>query len=78
MRQYHAHLQVQAEESGTGFDSTRDTIDLDDTGPAPLTISTMSIPERASVVAALISWLPNMLLNNLIAVSSFESSVISC
>jgi hypothetical protein len=29
----------------TGFDSTRDTILLGDTGPAPLDISTMNVPE---------------------------------
>ena len=64
-----------AGEPDTGFDNTRDTILLVDTGPAPLAISTMSVPERTSAVAALISSLPNRSLNIFTAVSSFESSV---
>src|SRR5215208_2833483 len=61
---------------GTGFDSTRDTIFLGDTGPAPLATSAMTVAERASTAAALVSSLPSSLLNIFMAVSSFEPSVI--
>ena len=67
----HAYKAGEPEE--TGFDSTRDTILLGDTGPGPLDISTMSVPERISAVAALISSLANNSLNIFTAISSFES-----
>lgn len=61
---------------GTGFDSTRDTTFLGDTGPAPLATSAMTVAERASTAAALVSSLVSSLLNIFMAASSFESPVI--
>src|SRR5215211_8195855 len=50
-RWYHACLHKAGEPEETGFDSTRDTILMGATGPGPLDISTMSVPERTSAVA---------------------------
>jgi len=70
------HVYKAGEPAETGSDSTRDTILLGDTGPAPLDISTMSAPERTSAAAALISSLANTSLNIFTAISSFESTAI--
>jgi hypothetical protein len=46
---------------GTGFDSTLATILFSDTAPSAFAISTTSVPERATTVAAFIPSLPNRL-----------------